>query len=421
MDIIELPVKAIKPYAKNPRKNDKAVEYVANSIRQFGFKVPIVIDSNYEIVCGHTRWKAAKTIGMESVPCVMADDLTPEQVKAFRLADNKTAEMAGWDFDLLEQEFNDIDPELFDMSDFGFFQDETPVKDDATVQEDDYDPDAVTVEERAKTGDIWVCGRHRIICGDSTDAETIHALLAGAKADLLVTDPPYNVNYSASNKGKIANDNLAGGQFTDFLAAAFSAAAGVMKPGAAFYIWYASTNQSLFVPALESAFGSWKQVLVWAKNVAAFGRSDYHWRHEPCFYGWKEGTHYFADDHTVTTVIEEGADIDKMDKAELKALLREYINNEKTTVIKEAKPLANDLHPTMKPLKLIEHLVRNSSRPNENVLDIFGGSGSTMMVCEQMGRNAFTVELDPHYVSAMIDRWERYTGGVATLEHRLDG
>lgn len=180
MNIIDLPIKSIKPYKRNPRKNDSAVEYVANSIRQFGFKVPIVIDENYEIVCGHTRWKAAKTIGLETVPCIMADDLNEEQIKAFRLADNKTAEMAGWDFDLLELEFNDIDPDLFDMSDFGFFQDDEPETSNKAqeVEEDDFDPDA-EAEARCKRGQVWQLGNHRLMCGDSTNRSEVDKLVGG--------------------------------------------------------------------------------------------------------------------------------------------------------------------------------------------------------------------------------------------------
>ena len=180
MNIIDLPIKSIKPYKRNPRKNDSAVEYVANSIRQFGFKVPIVIDENFEIVCGHTRWKAAKTIGLETVPCIMADDLNEEQIKAFRLADNKTAEMAGWDFDLLEMEFNDIDPDLFDMADFGFFQDDEPETSNKAqeVEEDDFDPDA-EAEVRCKRGQVWQLGNHRLMCGVSTNRSEVDKLVGG--------------------------------------------------------------------------------------------------------------------------------------------------------------------------------------------------------------------------------------------------
>ena len=193
MEIVELPIKALKPYKRNPRKNDKAVEFVANSIRQFGFKVPIVIDENYEIVCGHTRWKAAKVIGLDTVPCIMADDLNEDQIRAFRLADNKTAEMADWDFDLLELEFNDIDPELFDMSDFGFFQDEEEEHAPAEIVEDDA-PELDSVEPVCKRGQVWQLGTHRLMCGDSTDEEDVVRLMNGEKAELALTDPPYGIS-----------------------------------------------------------------------------------------------------------------------------------------------------------------------------------------------------------------------------------
>lgn len=276
MEIIELPIKALKPYKRNPRRNDKAVEYVANSIRQFGFKVPIVIDENYEIVCGHTRWKAAKVIGLESVPCIMADDLNEDQIRAFRLADNKTAEMADWDFDLLEMEFNDIDPELFDMSDFGFFQDdETEDKAPTEVTEDDFDETAVT-ESVCKRGQIWQLGEHRLMCGDSTSADDVAHLMNGEKADMVFTDPPYGVNYAGGAKienGKIKsndreiikNDALGYHDLYVFLSDVFSNLKTFTKVKAPFYVFYAHARTREFLNAFHDEGLKQRSIIIWHK------------------------------------------------------------------------------------------------------------------------------------------------------------
>ena len=356
MEIIELPVKSIKPYKNNPRHNDKAVEFVANSLREFGWKQPIVIDDQYEIVAGHTRWKAAKMLGMETVPCVMADDLTPEQVQAYRLADNKTAEMADWDFDLLEQELNEIDPAMFDMADFGFFQDgETEDKAPTEVTEDDFDETTVT-ESVCKRGQVWKLGDHRLMCGDSTSNEDVESLMMGEKADLLITDPPYNVDYEGGTeeKLKILNDHMKNDDFLRFLVNAFKCADTFMKPGAGFAL--------------------------------VMGRQDYQWKHEPCLYGWKDG-----------------------------AAHRWFADRKQTTVLDFDRPLKSDIHPTMKPVKLFDYQINNSCPRGGVVLDLFGGSGTTIMACEQDGRNARLMELDPHYCDVIIKRWEDFTGQEAVL------
>ena len=398
MNVVDLPIKSIKPYKRNPRKNDNAVEYVANSIRQFGFKVPIVIDENYEIVCGHTRWKAAKTLGLETVPCIMADDLNEDQIKAFRLADNKTAEMADWDFDLLELEFNDIDPALFDMSDFGFFQDDKQEEHDQTeVKEDDFDESTVT-ESVCKRGQIWQLGNHRLMCGDSTSADDVGKLMGEEGADLLITDPPYNVNYGdksemldeylggTRNNNHIMNDNMGAQEFLKFLTDAFTCADKVMKPGAVFYIWHAESEGYNFRLACMNTGWAVRQCLIWNKNSLVLSRQDYHWKHEPCLYGWKSGAgHTWLSDRKQTTVL----DFDR--------------------------PLKNDIHPTMKPVKLFDYQICNSCVRGGIVLDLFGGSGTTIIACEQNGRQARLMELDPHFCDVIIHRWEALTGENAEL------
>lgn len=377
MEIREFGIDEIKPYEKNPRKNEDSVKFVANSIKEFGFKVPIVIDADNVIVAGHTRWKAAKQLGLEKVPCIKADDLSPAQIKAFRLADNKVGEFSEWDMDLLGDELNDLG-DVFDMGDFGFFD---PMDDDApTGDDDDFDVDKEleNIEEPiTQPGDLWLLGRHRLIVGDSCDEATIKRLCGDAQIDLYLTDPPYNVAYKGGTGMTIENDNMDSASFLAFLTDAFAAADSVMKPGCAFYIWHSSSEVMNFRQAIDNIPG-WmaKQYLLWVKDRFTLGRSDYQQRHEPCWYGWKEGAaHYFIDDRKQSTVLEF------------------------------EKPSVNKIHPTMKPVELWERQIENSSRPGENVLDSFGGSGTTIIACEKQGRTGFASELDPKYANAIILRY----------------
>lgn len=389
MQIREIPINDIKPYEKNPRKNEESVKFVANSIKEFGFKVPIILDSDNVIVAGHTRWKAAKQLGLETVPCIDADDLSPEKIKAFRLADNKVGEYSTWDLDLLAEELKDLEIDI-DMSDFGFLDDlnvETPTGDD-----DDFDAeDALNDIEEPITqpGDIWILGRHRLICGDSCDEATIKRLCGESEIDLYLTDPPYNVAYKGGTDKQltIQNDNMDSDAFLAFLTDAFAAADSVMKPGCTIYIWHASAEVFNFYQAMYNIPG-WmpKQYLLWVKDRFTLGRQDYQWKHEPCIYGWKEGAaHYFINDRKQSTILEFD------------------------------KPNRNGDHPTMKPVELFERLVENSSRPGECVLDSFGGSGTTMVACEKLGRKAYLCELDPKYCDVIIKRYENLTGKKAEL------
>lgn len=305
------------PYEHNPRINDNAVDLVANSIREFGFKQPIVIDRNRVIIAGHTRWKAAKELGLKEVPCIMADDLTPSQVKAYRLADNKVAEASEWDYDLLEEELDGILD--IDMSDFGF---DTESEDTAEAVEDEYEPD-IPPEPISKTGQIYQLGDHRLMVGDSTSAADVDALCNGDTMDLVVTDPPYNVDIENSQGMKIENDDMSSDDFYDFLVAAFTNMNDHLKAGGAFYIWHASRTQRAFEDALNAVGLEVREQLIWNKNALVLGRQDYQWKHEPCFYGWKDGaSHYFVNTRTLTTVIDEDPiDLDAMKKDQLKDLL----------------------------------------------------------------------------------------------------
>ena len=286
------------------------------------------------------------------------------------------------------------------------------VKADEEAEEDDYNPsDDLEKPAKSREGDIYALGRHRLICGDSTDPQIIDILCGSTVVDLYLTDPPYNVNYEGSNGKKIANDNMSDGNFQEFLFDAFSVANEHLKPGGAFYIWHADSEGYNFRTAAKRVGWTIRQCLIWNKNSLVLGRQDYQWKHEPCLYGWKDGgAHYFVNKRSLTTVIEQPIDLDAMTKDEMKKLLASMLGGDvPTTVIDENKPLRSADHPTMKPLKLMGRCVKNSTRPGEVVLDSFGGSGSTLMACEQLGRVCFTVELDPHYVDVIIKRWEEYT------------
>lgn len=418
MKIQQIRVEDLIPYEKNPRINDDAVIPVMNSIKEFGFKVPIVVDSNNVIVAGHTRWKASLELGLDTVPCIVADDLTEEQVKAFRLADNKTHELADWDFDLLLDELNDLD---FDMEQFGF---EKEIQ-EREVVEDEYE--VIEPEEaKSKYGDIYQLGNHRVMCGDSTSEEDMHKLLDETVVDLVVTDPPYNVDYGSKAEAinkygyqfsdrKIMNDYMPDEEFVEFLESAFFTMTKHLKAGGSFYIFHASITVHEFEMALKLNNLQTRQQLIWVKNALVLGRQDYQWIHEPALYGWKGGAgHYFTFERTHTTVYEEGKpDLKKLSKKELIELVNQMWEETPKSIIREDKPQRSVEHPTMKPLKLLGHLIRNSSREEENVLDQFGGSGSTLMACEQLNRNAYLMELDPKFVDVIIDRWETFTGEKA--------
>lgn len=384
MEFVDKKLSEITPYKNNPRNNDEAVGPVAESIKEFGFKVPIVIDKNGEIVNGHTRYKAAKKLGLETVPVIVADDLSDEQIKAFRLADNKVGEIAAWDLDLLNEELNDILD--LDMSAFGF--DVLDNLDDLIEDEKDLDDFTETVpdEPKSKLGDIYQLGSHKLMCGDSTNGADVKKLMNGELADLLLTDPPYNVAYEGKTKDSltIKNDSMDNDSFRQFLVNAFSSANEVMKPGAVFYIWHADSEGYNFRGACFDIGWTVRQCLIWNKNSMVLGRQDYHWKHEPCLYGWKDGAgHLWASDRKQTTVIDY------------------------------EKPQRNGVHPTMKPVGLFDYQIKNNTKGSDIVLDLFGGSGTTLIACESNGRHARLMEYDPKYVDVIINRWEELTGDKA--------
>lgn len=417
MQIYDKPLGWLTPYENNPRNNDEAVEPVANSISEFGFKVPIVATSDGEIIKGHTRWKAAKKLKLKTVPVIIADDLTEEQVKAFRLADNKVAEIAQWDIELLLSEIDSVDN--LDMTLFGFTDSDYTLDDfedeetDTDISEDEIESEGDSVSS-VEYGDIYQLGRHRLMCGDSTSAGDMKELVNGEKIDLYVTGPPYNVAYEGKTEEAmtIQNDSMDDASFRQFLRDAFSVANQHLKPGGAFYIWHADSEGLNFRAAVKETGWLLKQNLVWVKNSIVLGRQDYQWKHEPCLYGWKDGaSHYFIDNRSLATVIEEDEEnLKEMTKGELISYIKTMQESSPTSIFYEDKPVRSDIHPTMKPLKLIARCVLNSSKKGERVLDSFNGGGSTLMVCEKTERIYYGMELDPVYVERTIKRWEEETG-----------
>lgn len=386
-------VSDLLPYARNARTHsDAQVSQLAASIKEFGFNNPVAVDGDGMILCGHGRVMAAQKLGMTEIPTVCLSHLSPTQVKAYILADNKLALNAGWDNDMLKVELEDLKDSDFDLNLTGFSDDELKdilVEDPIEVQEDNFDGEPPEVA-KSQLGNIWTMGEHRLMCGDSTSENDVKCLMQGELADLLITDPPYNVAYQGGTKDKltILNDKQDSDSFRQFLRDAFNAANSVMKPGAAFYIWHADMEGYNFRGAVHDVGWTVRECLIWVKNSLVLGRQDYQWRHEPCLYGWKEGTHLWASDRKQTTVIE-------MDR-----------------------PVRNGIHPTMKPVGLFDYQIKNNTRESDVVLDLFGGSGTTLIACEQNGRKSRLMELDPKYVDVIVNRWQKLTGKDAI---RQDG
>ena len=390
MQIKDVAVDKLIPYAKNSRTHSpEQVGQIAASIKEFGFRNPILVDG-LGIIAGHGRLMAAQKLGLDKVPTIDCSDMTESQKKAYIIADNKLALNAGWDTAMLSIEMKDLEDEGFDLALLGFDDKELNALLEPEVTEGLTDEDAVPEvpeEPKTKLGDIYILGNHRLMCGDSCNIESVEKLTDGL-VDILVTDPPYNVAYEGKTKDAltIQNDSMGDEQFRQFLRDAFVAADAVMKQGAVFYIWHADSEGYNFRGACKDAGWKVRQCLIWQKDSMVMGRQDYHWKHEPCLYGWKEGAgHLWASDRKQTTLIEC------------------------------KRPKRNDIHPTMKPVELMEYQILNNTKGQDIVLDLFGGSGSTMIAAEKTGRRARLMELDPKYCDVIVKRWEEFTGKKATL------
>lgn len=390
MKIQEIEIEKLIPYARNSRTHsDEQVAQIAASIKEFGWTNPILVDGEAGIIAGHGRLAAARKLGMKKIPVIELSHLSPTQKKALIIADNKLALNAGWDNDMLALEFEELEIEGFDLALTGFGEDERDALKPEQVTEGLTDEDAVPdVPDKPKTklGDIYQLGKHRLMCGDSCSVDDMEKLCDGQLVDMWLTDPPYNVAYEGGTGLKIKNDDMKDDEFRQFLRDAYVTAGTVMKPGAVFYIWYADVETYNFTGAVKDAGWKMSQILIWKKSSLVMGRKDYHFKHEPCIYGWKEGAaHLWSADRKQTTILEFD------------------------------KPSKNGEHPTMKPVELFEYQMLNNTKGGDIVLDSFGGSGTTMIAAEKNGRHARLMELDPKYCDVIVKRWEDFTGKKAEL------
>lgn len=418
--IQEVAIADLVPYDRNAKLHpQEQIDLLCRSITEYGFLNPCLIDKENNVIAGHGRIEAASKLGMDKVPCVYVEGLTDAQRRAYILADNRLTELGEWDMDLVADELKRLEEEGFEIDLTGFISDDEildldPIPDGGIGKEIE---DFVKEEQISKSGEVWELGSHRLMVGDSTKIEDVEKLVGGVRVDLLETDPPYNVAVKNAHDLTIQNDDMADDQFYEFLYNAFSNAAAVMKKGAAFYIWHADSNGLIFRKACEASGLKIRQNLIWVKNHFTLGRQDYQWMHEPCLYGWKEGSgHYFSERRNIPTVIKSVDNLQDATREELIELIETL--RESSTVTFANCPLADDLHPTMKPVELILKQVKNSSKPGDIVLDLFGGSGTTLLACEELDRRCFMMEYDPKYADVIIRRWEEQTEKKAV---RIDG
>ena len=406
----------LTPDPTNARSHDeKNLGAIEGSLREFGQRKPIVIDQRGVIVAGNGTVEAAKRLGWTEIEAVRVPaDWDAERIKAFALADNRTAELASWDTEVLNKQLQELSDAGVEVAEFGFELPEIPVLDIET-----YEDEAPEIPEDPETnlGDIWQLGEHRLVCGDSTDAEVLGKALNGKLADCVFTDPPYNVAYEGGTKDKliIKNDDMDERQFDEFLFKFYKAAAENTKEGGPIYVCHADSSGEAFRHNMEK--GGWllKQCLIWVKDSLVLGHRDYNWQHEPILYGWKPGAaHSWYGPFTNTSILEfSKRDWSKATKDELVEFISAGF--ETASVIREKRPRRNDLHPTMKPIALVAKMLKNSCVRGNLVLDSFAGSGSTLIACEQLGLKAALIELDPKYCDVIVKRWENLTGKKAEL------
>ena len=396
MELIKKKVSELIPYINNSRTHsEEQITQLISSIKEFGFTNPILLAPDNSIIAGHGRLQAVKRLGHEEVPCIIVQGLTKTQIKALIIADNQLALNAGWDLEKLSVEVEGLKDEDFNIDILGFEDDfikDLLNKENEGLTDEDAVPE-VKENPKSKLGDIFILGNHRLMCGDATIQTDVEKLMNKSLADLLHTDPPYNVNYSNADRpkasktdlGKIKNDVMSNDDFYIFLNQSFVTAFTVLKEDSSAYVWHSSAEQINFTKAFVDAGFKFSQQIIWKKPML-LGRGKYQWAHEPCIFGSK-GSPYFTDDRTKTTVWDFGG----YDKSK-------------------------NVHPTQKPIFIPEEAIKNSSKQGSNVLDLFGGSGSTLIACEKLGRNGFILELDPKYCDVIIQRWQQFTGKEATHE-----
>jgi site-specific DNA-methyltransferase (adenine-specific) len=384
-------INKLVPYARNSRTHsDEQVAQIAASIKEWGFTTAVLVDEQGGIIAGHGRTLAAQRLKMTEVPVMVAAGWSDAKKRAYIIADNKLALNAGWDNEMLALELGELKDLDFDIDLTGFTADEIaalmPVDVTDGLVDEDQIPEVPDVSITVQ-GDVWVLGKHRLMCGDSTSLDAVEKLTGGGGIiDMLLTDPPYNVAYEGGTKEKltIQNDSMGNDQFRQFLRDAFVTADAVMKAGAVFYIWHADSEGYNFRGAINDAGWKVRQCLIWKKSSMVMGRQDYHWKHEPCLYGWKDGAgHLWATDRKQTTILEFD------------------------------KPTRNGEHPTMKPVALFEYQMLNNTKGGDIVLDLFGGSGTTLIAAEKNGRVSYLMELDPKYCDVIVKRWQEFTGKIA--------
>lgn len=431
----------LRPAAYNPRvsltPDDPEYQSIRRSIEEFGYADPIVINADGTIIKGHQRRTVMMDLGYTEAEVIVLDIPDKSKEKALNIALNKIT--GKWDNEILKNLLMELDLEGYDFSVTGFHRDDLSdliemldIPDEANDDMFDVDAAVAEIEEpTVQTGDVYLLDRHRVMCGDSTSAADIDKLMDGNMLDLVVTDPPYNVDYGAKvdflnnrngqkqsrNNNHIENDHMDASKFYAFLYDAFRNLFDVMRPGAAIYVFHSEFGGLQFRQAFADAGLRLAQCLIWEKNAFVLGRQDYQWKHEPILYGWKEGAaHYFVNDRTQDTILPDDLlELQNMKKQELLSLIEKILHEYKgqTSVLYENKPSRSELHPTMKPVPLVGNLIHNSSRPGWNVGDFFGGSGSTLIAAEQLGRSAFIMEMDRRNVEVIIKRWEAYTGKTA--------
>ena len=404
MNITDVKIDDITPYHDNPRVNTDAINVVKKSLSEFGFQQPLVLDKDNVIIVGHTRFAAAKELGFENVPCYVADNLSEDKIKAYRIMDNKSAEYASWNYGLLTKEITDLLESDYDLEYTGFTDVELEdmgfdMNLESFVEEPQSEEDAIPeIKEDeppiSKMGDVWILGNHRLCCGDSTSIDDVEKLMNKERADMIFTDPPWNVNYGEDTAGgkykdrKILNDHMQEDEWADFVMGFCTSLKIASKGGCMTYLVMSAQEWAVVDKSLRDSGFHWSSTIIWAKDALVISRKDYHTQYEPIWYGWNA------------------------DESRLSPLL----DRKQSDVWEVPRPRISKLHPTTKPIELVERAINNSTQRTNLVLDLFLGSGSTLIAAEKTGRRCYGMELDPKYADVIVERWQNYTGNNAILE-----